>query len=319
MIPRPVIIPRSPIHVIIPPTVEVDISYIPFIIPWSLIILSYVRFIEVVWALILIPFIMPWSISPCAVIYCIYSAVEVTLTRSVSRLSTSVANYTFAFAFVWSLTFSFAFHSFEVLSFSFSFTLTSFSFHEVPVTKSFSFTFVLSFEVSFAFQCSYVHGRKSWIRRSQDVPAPEVLHQGVPHLIVSVDRGCIQTKVLLKCSWSLIHQSSYKYAIWNWSASLLFIFGLNSFPGIEVLFKSLGVELPLKNPSQKWHVSGSIGKWETLAQPTPSLKTISCFILANQKSSRSCTQIGKQIVKFPRKHSHVCCLIWRKCTSEVCI
>ena len=151
---------------------------------------------------------------------------------------------------------------------------------------------------SFTFQCSHVHGRKSWIRRSQDVPAPEVLHQGVSHLLVSVDRGCIQTKVLLKCSQSLVHQSSYKYAIWNGNARLLFRLGLNSFPSIGVLFKSLSVELPFKYPDQKWHMSCGIWKWETLAQPTPSFETISCFILANQKSSRSCTQVGKQIVRF---------------------
>ena len=64
------------------------------------------------------------------------------------------------------------------------------------------------------------------------MPAPEVLHQGVSHLLVSVDRGCIQTKMLL-------------------SASLLFVLSFNSFPSIEVLFKSLSVELPFKNPSQK--------------------------------------------------------------------
>ena len=64
-----------------------------------------------------------------------------TLTRSVTRLSTSVANYTFAFAFVWSLTFSFAFHSFEVLSFSFSFALTSFPFMKFQWLNPFPFLY----------------------------------------------------------------------------------------------------------------------------------------------------------------------------------
>ena len=75
-------------------------------------------------------------------------------------------------------------------------------------------------------------------------PAPEVLHQGVPHVLMSVVRGCIQTKALLKCSGSLVHQCGY--AVWNCSASLLFVLAFNSFPGIDVFLKGLCVELPFK-------------------------------------------------------------------------
>ena len=42
--------------------------------------------------------------------------------------------------------------------------------------------------------------------------------------------------------------------------------------------------------SDTWRVES--GSEKTLAQSTPSFKAISCCILANQKSSRSCTQVG---------------------------
>ena len=139
----------NPSHQI--PIMEVDMSYIPIIMPWCFIILKSVH-IFYSRSIMFWPVLSPWlnevSVSRFARIK-LHS-------REAWPLSTSIANYTFAF----------------------------------------------SFEV---FQCSYVHGLKSWIPRSQDVPRSKVLHQGVCHLLKSVDCSCIQTQVLLKCSWSFAH------------------------------------------------------------------------------------------------------------------
>ena len=100
-----------------------------------------------------------------------------------------------------------------------------------------------------------------------------------PHLLVRVDRCCVQPKVLLKCSWSLIHQSGYKYAVWNWSASLLFILSFLLFPRHWSLAQKvcvLNFHSSIFVRSDTCRVAS--GSEKALAQSTPSFKAISCCI-----------------------------------------
>ena len=117
------------------------------------------------------------------------------------------------------------------------------------------------------------------------------------------------TRVFLICSYVLIVAAFNRRCCWSAPEVLFIKVATSTLSGIgvpvccsylaftvsqalKVLLKGLCVELPFKYLSQKWHMSSGIWKWKTLAQSTPSFKAISCCILANQKSSRSCTQVG---------------------------
>ena len=90
MIPRPSIIPRSPIPIIKPPIIKVDMSYIQSIMPWSLFIFTGVRFLLCLTFRFQSKFVCPWSISPWSLFYCTHT-IQSTLTRSVTRLPTGEA------------------------------------------------------------------------------------------------------------------------------------------------------------------------------------------------------------------------------------